>query len=94
MARDAAAWLTKRALYARTVTIKVRYHDFTTITRSHTDAPTRDEAHIARRAVALLDRTDAGRRAVRLLGVSVYNLSETQATAPENPQVRLPFSEC
>src|SRR5260221_42694 len=37
MARDAAAWLTKRALYARTVTIKVRYHDFTTITRSHTD---------------------------------------------------------
>ena len=36
MARDAAAWLTRRALYARTVTIKVRYDDFTTITRSHT----------------------------------------------------------
>src|SRR5262245_16203098 len=28
MARDAAAWLTRRALFARTVTIKVRYHDF------------------------------------------------------------------
>jgi nucleotidyltransferase/DNA polymerase involved in DNA repair len=27
MARDAASWLTRHALYARTVTIKVRYHD-------------------------------------------------------------------
>jgi len=91
MARDAATWLGKHALYARTVTVKVRYHDFTTITRSHTDAPTRDEEHIVRRAVALLDRTDAGTRAVRLLGVSLHNLSETEAIAPENPQAKLPF---
>ena len=36
MARHGAAgW--KRDLYARTVTIKVRYNDFTTITRSHTE---------------------------------------------------------
>ena len=91
MARDAAAWLAKHALYARTVTIKVRYHDFTTITRSHTDDPTRDEDQIVRRAVALLDRTEAGPRAVRLLGVSVHNLSETRLTAPDDPQARLPF---
>src|SRR5258706_9063184 len=94
MARDAASWLTKRVLYARTVTIKVRYHDFTTITRSHTEEPTRDEENIVRRAVALLDRTDAATRAVRLLGVSVHNLSETLIAVPENPQVRLPFGEC
>jgi DNA polymerase-4 len=93
MARDAAAWLTKRALYARTVTIKVRYHDFTTITRSHTEEPTRDEESIVRRAVALLDRTDAATRAVRLLGVSVHNLSEAPFAPPEEPQRRLPFSE-
>ena len=91
MARDAAAWLTRRALYARTVTIKVRYHDFTTITRSHTEDPTRDEDNIVRRAVALLDRTDAGRQPVRLLGVSVHNLSETLFVPPQNPQPRLPF---
>jgi DNA polymerase IV len=106
MARDAAAWLLRHALYARTVTIKVRYHDFTTITRSHTENPTRDEANIVHRAVALLDRTDAGRQPVRLLGVSVHNLSETLSAAPdpstssgsprrksggENPQQRLPF---
>ncbi len=91
MARDAAAWLEKQALYARTVTIKVRYDDFTTITRSHTDAPTRDGEQIARRAVALLDRTEIGARAVRLLGVSVHNFSEMERIAPEDPQGRLPF---
>ena len=35
MARDAAAWLEENQLLCRTVTIKVRYSDFTTITRSH-----------------------------------------------------------
>jgi DNA polymerase-4 len=91
MARDAATWLAKRALYARTVTIKVRYHDFTTITRSHTEPATRDEEHIMRRAIALLDKTEAGARPVRLLGVSVHNLSETPFVPPEDPQARLPF---
>ncbi len=91
MARDAAGWLARQALYARTVTIKVRYNDFTTITRSHTEDPTRDEENIVRRAVALLDRTDAGSRPVRLVGVSVHNLSETEVAEPDDPQVRLPF---
>jgi DNA polymerase IV len=91
MARDAAAWLTRRALFARTVTIKVRYNDFTTITRSHTAPPTRDEESIAARAAALLDRTDAGRRPVRLLGVSVHNLSESDSPAEEVREPWLPF---
>jgi DNA polymerase-4 len=53
MARGTARWLAKRDLYARTVTIKVRYNDFTTITRSHTEPACRDEDAIVRRA----DRT-------------------------------------
>src|SRR5207249_9095159 len=36
MAADAVGWLARKQLLARTVTIKVRYSDFTTITRSHT----------------------------------------------------------
>ncbi|HTG97712.1 MAG TPA: DNA polymerase IV, partial [Burkholderiales bacterium] len=36
MARENADWLVRRKLEARTVTIKVRYADFTTVTRSHT----------------------------------------------------------
>ena len=91
MARDAASWLTRRVLFARTVTIKVRYNDFTTITRSHTAPPSRDEEAIAARAVALLDRTDAGRRPVRLLGVSVHNLCESDAPAEPERAPRLPF---
>src|SRR4249919_2306907 len=73
MASHAIAWLERRQMLARTVTIKVRYDDFTTVTRSHSALPTRDEADLAARAVRLLDKTDAGTRPVRLLGVSVHN---------------------
>jgi DNA polymerase-4 len=74
MARETAEWLIRRDLMARTVTIKVRYGDFTTITRSHSAPPTRDADDIARRAVSLLAKTEAGRRPVRLLGAGVHNL--------------------
>ena len=92
MARRAASWLLKRDLYARTVTIKVRYNDFTTITRSHTEPPCRDEERIVSRALTLIERTDAGRRPIRLLGVSVHNLCDSPAVVPEGP-LRLPFED-
>jgi DNA polymerase-4 len=76
MARENAEWLVKKGLVARTVTLKVRYSDFTTLTRSDTRAPTNDPDEIQERAVRLLDRTDAGKRAVRLLGAGVHNLGE------------------
>jgi DNA polymerase-4 len=74
MAGDAAKWLERHDLLARTVTIKVRYSNFATITRSHTAAATRDRAELSERALRLLEKTEAGRRPVRLLGVSVHNL--------------------
>ena len=91
MARDAAEWLADKQLLCRTVTIKVRYSDFTTITRSHSKSPAgRDEEDIAQRAVKLLDRTEAATRPVRLLGVSVHNLEDPAAPfEPEEPL--LPF---
>ena len=73
MATHVVRWLARRELLAKTVTIKVRYGDFTTITRSHSAPPTRDEPDIIARAVALIEKTEAGRRPVRLLGVSVHN---------------------
>jgi DNA polymerase IV len=93
MARDAAEWLDDHALLCRTVTIKVRYSDFTTITRSHSRTPaTREEEDIAQRAVKLLDRTEAAARPVRLLGVSVHNLEDPSAPfEPEDPM--LPFED-
>lgn len=95
MARDAADWLVRRDLLARTVVIKVRYDDFTTVTRSHSNPrATRDPAEIADRALTLLERTEAGVRPVRLLGVSVHNLGD-QDVLPPRPRVtgepRLPF---
>jgi DNA polymerase-4 len=91
MAASAVAWLARRELYARTVTLKVRYNDFTTITRSHTAPPSRDADRIATRAIALLDRTEAGTRPVRLLGVSVHNLTPDPFVMADDPEPWLPF---
>jgi len=94
MARDVAGWLRKRTLTARTVTIKVRYTDFTTVTRSHSRTPMTDDADdIATRALALLAKTEAGARPVRLLGVGVHNLNTDEGQA-DSPSIdpRLPFA--
>ena len=83
IARRTAEGLENRKLRARTVTIKVRYADFTTVTRSHTAAaPTCSAAEIAARALALLERTDAARRPVRLLGVGAHGLLEENEIVP------------
>jgi nucleotidyltransferase/DNA polymerase involved in DNA repair len=77
MARENAEWLARKRLAARTVTIKVRYADFTTVTRSHTlSRATDDPDVIASWAVELAARTEAGTRPVRLLGVRVQGLVE------------------
>jgi DNA polymerase-4 len=75
MARENADWLVRNKLAARTVTIKVRYSNFKTVTRSHTlSLATDDSDVIASWAVELLARTEAGNRPVRLLGVRVQGL--------------------
>ena len=61
---------------ARTVTVKLRFGDFTQITRSHTlDGPVDATPAIAAVAGALLDGVDVG-KGVRLLGVSLSGLSD------------------
>jgi DNA polymerase-4 len=89
MARENAQWLQEHGRVARTVTIKVRYEDFTTITRSHTTAPTNDSDDIQERAVQLLVKTEAGQRPVRLLGAGVHNITSSSDTAIDDG--RLPF---
>jgi DNA polymerase-4 len=89
MAREGAAWLVRHNLFARTVTIKVRYGNFSTVTRSHSAWPaTRDADAIVARAVELLAKTEAGRRSVRLLGVSVHNFSDTPGEPPPRRRER------
>ena len=57
----------------RTVTLKLRFADFSTITRSHTGDPTQDGLTVYREASALLDRVVL-RQPVRLIGLSVAAL--------------------
>lgn len=86
MARENAEWLVEKGLRARTVVIKVRYGDFTTLTRSHSSFPTNDADELARRAVALLAKTAAGARPVRLLGAGVHGF-----VTPQSIEMALPF---
>jgi len=83
LARELAAELARKGIGARTVTIKVRYADFTTVTRSHTaDFFTCSKAELVNRAQMLLERTDAAQRPIRLLGVGAHSLAREDSLLP------------
>jgi DNA polymerase-4 len=74
-ARRVAELLAGKRLCARTLTIKVKYENFQQVTRSRTlDEPFSRCEEMRPLLPALLDRTEAGARRVRLLGVSVSGL--------------------
>jgi DNA polymerase IV len=75
-AMGVAERLRKNGLSGRTITLKVRLHDFTTLSRSTTlHAPTDAGATIARLARGLLGELDLT-GGVRLLGVGVSGLAD------------------
>ncbi|MGH9297213.1 MAG: DNA polymerase IV [Acidimicrobiales bacterium] len=66
--------LRKSGMTGRTVTLKLKFADFSLITRSHSlECPLLSSSEIARMASALLEGVDVG-AGVRLLGVSVSTL--------------------
>ena len=72
---EVARILASRKLSGRTVTLKVKYTDFRQVTRSHTlDHPLTGLKEMWSVIPGLLQKTEAGRRPVRLLGVAVSNL--------------------
>jgi DNA polymerase-4 len=72
-AERVARQLREEGLAAARVTLKLRYADFRTLTRSHTGDPTRDGLELYRRALALLEREAPG-EPVRLIGLSASGL--------------------
>jgi DNA polymerase-4 len=61
---------------ARTVTLKIKYFDFRSVTRRQTfDAFLDSGEKVFQAAAALLEKTEAGRRRVRLAGVSLSNFA-------------------
>ena len=74
MADSVSSRLRKSGLVGRTVTVKLRYGDFTTITRSHSlNGPVASSAELVKIAAALLSGVDV-HEGVRLLGVAVSSL--------------------
>jgi DNA polymerase-4 len=73
------AWLSEKSCYrlrrigkrARTVTLKLRYDDFQTITRAKTIPETNDDAVVMKTAYELFRESHVRKRKIRLLGVSL-----------------------
>ena len=84
--------LQRKQARGRTIAIKVRLDDWTTVTRARTlPAPVNDTATITGVALELL-RTYSPPRPVRLLGVRVAAFEDPDETAPaSSPQLALPL---
>ncbi len=86
-AEDVARGLARKRLEAQTVQVKVRYSDFTTLTRQISVEDTiSDAAEIYRLAAHLLAREKLVSRPLRLLGVGVSGL-----VPPSAKQLALPI---
>lgn len=74
------AWrLRKEGVRGKTITLKVKYHDFVQITRSLTITDATDDGReICRICYLLLTKTEVGRKSIRLLGVSVSQLTKLE----------------
>ncbi|WP_354702103.1 DNA polymerase IV [Paraconexibacter sp. AEG42_29] len=82
--------LQKHERAGRTIAIKVRLDDWTTVTRARTIAHATNEVeHVGQVALELL-REYAPPRPVRLLGVRVASFGGTEEPAPEPVQLALP----
>ncbi len=87
LADKLAESLATKACGGHTLTLKIRYHDFTTITRSQTvRQPILCQDDIRALLPMLLGNTQAGSRKVRLLGLTVSKLCSPPY------QLRLPFA--
>ena len=94
LAQRVAALVKARGTSGLTLTLKVKYGDFQTVTRSHSQAEPIEEAEtMLALAEQLLDKTEAGPRPVRLLGLTVSNLT-TDIPLAISPQLELPFPDC
>ena len=79
------AWarVERAEVHGRTVTLKVKYGDFTMITRSKSlSAPITDQAAFAAVGVELLTRLFPVPKGIRLLGLGLHSLQNDDSSAP------------
>ena len=90
LAESVSESLLKRDFFGYTLTLKIRYHDFKTITRSATyKSPLFSTEDILTSLPRLMNNTEIGMKRVRLLGISVSNLTKRKSIPY---QLKLPFS--
>jgi len=91
LAKKVEALLSARNTSGLTLTLKVKYGDFQNVTRSLTQVePIEDAETILSLAEKMLARTEAGMRPVRLLGLTISNLT-TDILVQQTAQMELPF---
>ncbi|MCE6987786.1 DNA polymerase IV [Dyadobacter sp. CY323] len=81
--------LQKKQLKGKTLTLKIKYHDFSQITRNHSFSKlVGDIDTITETAKALLDKVEMNDKPVRLLGISLSNFHETEVKSrkPKDPE--------
>ncbi len=89
LARRVAEYLGDNDRKGRTVTLKIKYADFTSITRSVTlGAPLDSADMILMHAESLLSKTEAGTKKIRLLGISVSSFID-EDVKNEDAQLKL-----
>jgi DNA polymerase-4 len=83
LSQSVARRMERAEVVAGTISIKLRYADFETLTRQMSlDVPTAEERRIYRAALVLLEQTWERGRAVRLLGVGGDHLSPPTGQLP------------
>ena len=76
LANRVARRMRRKGFEGKTITLKVKYHDFVQITRSVTlPTGTNDSTDIYANICRLVEKTAVGKRPVRLLGISLSKLS-------------------
>lgn len=85
--------LSRKNTCGHTLTLKVRYQDFTTVTRSKSlPHPVFRTEEIMNYLPRLLGTTEAGRKKLRLLGITVSKLKDQEKSTGSIPrQLPLPF---
>ena len=83
-------YLNEKEMLAKTYTIKVKYADFQQVTRSHSfPQPISDISSVIDILPELIGRTEAGKKKVRLLGITASNLKELDENLQHQEQIKL-----
>lgn len=93
LARDLSRRLQKAELAGKTITLKLRYANFETLTRGRTlDQFMNDERGLFRMAFRLLEQVPWENKRIRLLGITVSNLNNQEDPVTDR-QLLLPFGD-